>query len=145
MEEQLENMEQGLAESVSVIEQAVDRLIESLASFMEKETDIGAQINEAATAHSAQATVFGQCPLCKKGSLYGQVADYKKTLCRMFELCWAGCKAIAPLPQKGSIRTTDKMCSACSWPVVKVVFARGIKHWRICINTHCPSKKQGTL
>ena len=50
MEEQLENMEQGSAESVSVIEQAVDRLIESLASFMEKETDIGAQINEAATA-----------------------------------------------------------------------------------------------
>ncbi len=46
MEEQLENMEQGSAESVSVIEQAVDRLIESLASFMEKETDIGAQINE---------------------------------------------------------------------------------------------------
>jgi DNA topoisomerase I len=145
MEEQLENMEQGSAESVSVIEQAVDRLIESLASFMEKETDIGAQINEAATAHSAQATVFGQCPLCKKGQLR---MVRSRTTRKRFVGCSnyaGGCKAIAPLPQKGSIRTTDKMCSTCSWPVVKVVFARGIKHWRICINTHCPSKKQGTL
>jgi DNA topoisomerase I len=145
MEEQLENMEQGSAESVSVIEQAVDRLIESLASFMEKETDIGAQINEAATAYSAQATVFGQCPLCKKGQLR---MVRSRTTKKRFVGCSnyaGGCKAIAPLPQKGSIRTTDKMCSTCSWPVVKVVFARGIKQWRICINTHCPSKKQGTL
>ena len=41
MEEELANVEQGSADSVSVIEQAVDKLLESLFSFIEKETDIG--------------------------------------------------------------------------------------------------------
>ena len=145
MEEQLENMEQGSEESVSVIEQAVDRLIESLASFTEKETDIGTRINEAARAYHPQATVFGQCPLCKKGQLRMVRSSTTK---KRFVGCSnyaVGCKASAPLPQKGSIRTTDKMCSACSWPVVKVVFTRGIKQWRICINSQCPSKKLDIL
>src|SRR3712207_7711211 len=47
MEEELANVEQGSADSVSVIEQAADRLLESLFSFLEKEADIGAQINSA--------------------------------------------------------------------------------------------------
>ena len=42
MEEQLELVEQGSAAGVSVIELAVDRLVESLAAFMEKEADIEA-------------------------------------------------------------------------------------------------------
>jgi DNA topoisomerase-1 len=145
MEEQLENMEQGSEESVSVIEQAVDRLIESLASFTEKETDIGARINDVAWAYHPRATVFGQCPLCKKGQLRMVRSSTTK---KRFVGCSnyaGGCKASAPLPQKGSIRTSDKMCSTCSWPVIKVVFARGMKQWKICINSHCPSKKRDVL
>jgi len=145
MEEQLENMEQGSEESVSIIEQAVDRLIESLASFTEKETDIGARINDAAWVYHPRVTVFGQCPLCKKGQLRMVRSNTTK---KRFVGCSnyaGGCKASAPLPQKGSIRTSDKMCSTCSWPVIKVVFARGMKQWRICINSHCPSKKRDVL
>lgn len=145
MEEQLENMEQGSVDSVSVIEQAVDRLIEWLASFMEKEADIGARINDAASAYSAQAAALGQCPLCKKGQLR---MVRSRTTKKRFVGCSnyaCGCKATAPLPQKGSIRTTDKMCLTCSWPVVRVVFARGRKQWRTCINMHCLSKKRGRI
>jgi DNA topoisomerase I len=145
MEEQLENMEQGSVDSVSVIEQAVDRLIESLASFMEKEADIGAQINDAASAYSVQATTLGQCPLCKEGQL--RIVQSRTTKKR-FVGCSnyaGGCKATAPLPQRGSIRTTGKMCPTCSWPVVRVVFARGRKQWRICINMQCLSKKRSII
>jgi DNA topoisomerase-1 len=144
MEEQLANVEQGSADSISVIEQAVDRLLESLASFIEKEADIGARINDAVSADSAQAAVLGKCPQCKKGQL---CMVRSRTTKKRFVGCSnyvGGCKATAPLPQKGSIRTTGKSCLECSWPLVGVVFARGTKQWRICTNIHCPSKRTST-
>jgi DNA topoisomerase-1 len=144
MEEQLANVEQGSADSISVIEQAVDKLLESLASFMEKEADIGARINDAVSADSAQAAVLGKCPLCKKGQL---CMVRSRTTKKRFVGCSnyaGGCKATAPLPQKGSIRTTGKSCLDCSWPLVGVVFARGTKQWRLCTNIRCPSKGRST-
>ena len=142
MEEELANVEQGSADSVSVIEQAADRLLESLFSFLEKEADIGAQINSAVSAEVAQAAMLGLCPRCKKGQL---CIIRSRTTQKRFVGCSnyrGGCKATAPLPQKGAIRTTGKACLECSWPLVGVFFARGTKQWRICINIHCPSKKQ---
>jgi DNA topoisomerase-1 len=144
MEEQLANVEEGSADSISVIEQAADKLLESLASFIEKEDDIGAQINGAISADTAQTAALGQCPLCKKGQL---CIVRSRTTQKRFVGCSnyaGGCKATAPLPQKGSIRTTGKACLECSWPLVGVVFARGAKQWRICTNIHCLSKKRGT-
>jgi DNA topoisomerase-1 len=143
MEEQLANVEQGSADSMSVIEQAVDRLLESLTSFIEKEADIGARINSAVSADIAQAAVLGQCPMCKKGQL---CIVRSRTTQKRFIGCsnyTGGCKATAPLPQKGSIRIMGKACLECRWPLIGVVFARGTKQWRICINIHCTSKKRG--
>jgi DNA topoisomerase-1 len=142
MEEELAKVEQGSADSISVIEKAVDRLLESLRSFLEKEVDIGAQINSAVSADVAQAARLGPCPLCKKGQL---CIIRSRTTQKRFVGCSnyrGGCKATAPLPQKGSIRPTSKACLKCSWPLVGVVFAKGTKQWRICINAHCPSRKQ---
>jgi DNA topoisomerase-1 len=142
MEEELANVEQGSADSISVIEQAAERLLESLSSFLEKEADIGAQINSAVSVGVAQAIMLGRCPLCKKGQL---CIIRSRTTQKRFAGCSnyrGGCKATAPLPQKGSIRTTGKACPQCSWPLVGVVFARGTKQWRICVNIHCASKKQ---
>lgn len=144
MEEQLANVEEGSADSISVIEQAADKLLESLASFIEKEADIGAQINGAVSADTAQTAALGQCPMCKKGQL---CIVRSRTTQKRFVGCSnyaGGCKATAPLPQKGSIRTTGKACLECTWPLVGVVFARGAKQWRICTNIHCLSKKRGT-
>jgi DNA topoisomerase-1 len=142
MEEKLELVEQGSADSVLVIEQAVDKLIESLAAFMDKEADIGAHIGDAASADSAKAATIGPCPVCKKGQLR-VIKSYKTK--KRFVGCSnysGGCKATAPLPQKGSIRTTGKACPECGWSVIGVVFARRAKQWRICVNMQCPSKKK---
>ncbi|HXV46167.1 MAG TPA: DNA topoisomerase I [Nitrososphaera sp.] len=142
MEEQLELVEQGSADGVSVIEKAVDKLIESLAAFMEKEPDIGAKIGDAAAADSAQAATVGPCPVCKKGQLR-MIKSYKTK--KRFVGCSnysGGCKATAPLPQKGLIRTTGKACPECGWPVVGIIFARRAKPWKICINMQCPARKK---
>jgi DNA topoisomerase-1 len=145
MEEQLELVEQGSANGVSVIEQAVDKLVESLAAFMEKEVDIGALIGDAASADSVQATAIGPCPVCKNGQLR-IIRSYKTK--KRFVGCSnysAGCKATAPLPQKGLIRTGGRVCPECGWPVVGVIFARRAKQWKICVNMQCPAKKKRAL
>jgi DNA topoisomerase-1 len=142
MEEQLELVEQGSADGISVIEQAVDKLVESLAAFMEKEVDIGARIDTAASADSAQAATIGPCPVCKKGQLR-VIKSYRTK--KRFVGCLnysGGCKAIAPLPQKGGIRITGKACPECGWPIVGIIFARRAKQWKICVNMQCPTKKK---
>jgi len=142
MEEQLEKVEQGSAESISVIEQAVDKLVESLAAFMEKEADIGERIADAASVDSAQAATIGPCPVCKKGQLR-MIRSYKTK--KRFVGCSnysAGCKATAPLPQKGLIKTARKSCPECGWPIIGVVFARRAKLWKICLNMQCPARKK---
>jgi DNA topoisomerase-1 len=142
IEKQLEKVEQRSADGVSVIEQAVDKLVESLAAFMDKESDIGKKIGDAASADSVHAATIGPCPICKKGQLR-MIRSYKTKKrfvgCSNYSL---GCRASAPLPQKGLIRTAGKACSECGWPIIGVVFARRAKQWRICINMHCPSKKK---
>jgi DNA topoisomerase-1 len=143
MEEQLERVEQGSADSAVIIEQAVDRLVESLSLFMEKESDIGAQIGDAATADSAQAATLGQCPICKKGQLrIIRSHTSKKRFVGCSNYAAGGCRASAPLPQKGAIRIANTACSGCGWPVVGVMFARRAKQWKICINMQCPLKKK---
>jgi len=142
MEEELANVEQGSADSISVIEQAADRLLDSLFSFLEKEEDIGARINDAVLGGSTQTPTLGLCPMCKKGQLS---IVRSRTTQKRFIGCSnyrEGCKATAPLPQKGSIRIIGKPCPECNWPLVGVVFARGAKQWRICTNNHCPSKER---
>ena len=142
MEVQLEKVEQGSADGVSVIEHAVDKLVESFASFLEKEVYIGARIGDAASADSTQAAIIGPCPVCKKGQLR-MIRSYKTK--KRFVGCSnysAGCKATAPLPQKGLVRVADKACPACDWPIVGIIFARRAKQWKICLNMHCPDKKK---
>jgi DNA topoisomerase-1 len=142
MEERLQLVEHGSANAVSIIEQAVDKLVESLARFMEKEAEIGARIGDAAAADSTQTAMIGPCPVCKKGQLR-IIKSYKTK--KRFVGCSnysGGCNATAPLPQKGGMRTTGKACAECGWPIIGVVFARRAKQWRICVNMQCPTKKK---
>jgi DNA topoisomerase-1 len=142
MEEQLERVEQGSGDSALIIEQAVDRLVESLSEFMEKESDIGVRIGDAVAADIAQAATLGQCPVCKKGQLRMiRSRTSKKRFVGCSNFAVIGCRASAPLPQKGAIRKAEKACPECGWPVVGVMFARRAKRWKICINTQCPLKK----
>jgi len=145
MEEQLEEIESGKASSTLVIENAIDKLKGVMITFKEKEIEIGRQITDAVlisqNKQKLQQTVLGTCPVCSKGVL--KIIRSKVTKKR-FEGCsnyFSGtCKATAPLPQKGSIKATGKMCALCRWPVLRSIYAA--KHsWEFCINKQCPSKK----
>lgn len=134
MEEQLEKVERGAQEPVAVVEYAVDRLVESLEAFRMGEKKIGLEIGVA----SKPDNIIGACPVCKTGSL--RMIRSRKTRKRFIGCSnyAQGCRASAPLPQKGAVRPA-KTCK-CGWPIVKVVFARRAKPWQICINMKCPYK-----
>ena len=137
MEEQLERMEQGGQDSAEVIEFAVDKLIESLEAFRSGQAEIGRQIGGA--AKQSGASEIGVCPVCKTGKL--RMIRSKATKKR-FVGCSnyaAGCRAVAPLPQKGVGKSYGKVCK-CGWPILWVAFGRG-KKWNMCVNMQCPFKK----
>jgi DNA topoisomerase-1 len=142
MEEQLEQVEQGSTTGISVIESAADWLVESLATLVGKELDLGIKINEAAMVSDVKAATIGQCPVCKNGVLRViRSRSTKKRFVGCSNYAAGGCRATAPLPQKGIIKISGKSCPECSWPIMAVIFGRRAKQWRICINMQCPLKK----
>jgi DNA topoisomerase-1 len=148
MEEQLECVESGKAKSSFVIDYAKDRLRESIVRFKENEIEIGRGLTEAVIVvsqnqHQQQElqTVLGTCPVCNKGVLkIIRSRATKKRFVGCSNYSSGICKATAPLPQKGSIKTTHRTCALCQWPVLRIIYPTK-RHWEFCINLQCPSKR----
>ncbi len=144
MEGQLEEIELGKSKSTVVIESAVDQLKGAMLTFKEKEVEIGKQITDAIlSSQNQQQTSFGTCPKCNKGILKMiRSATTKKRFIGCSNYSTGKCKATAPLPQKGSIKASGKLCTQCSWPIAKAFYVRQTKRqWEFCVNIQCPSKK----
>lgn len=139
MERQLDDVELGKLDDKSVIDGATKVLTLSLEKFRQKESEVGAAMNDVIARTILAQKQVGKCPVCKDGVL--KIIRAKKSGkrfvgCSNYE---DGCKASMPLPQTGIIRTTKKVCSVCKWPVI-VVKLRGRHVWQMCINIHCETK-----
>ena len=54
-----------------------------------------------------------------------------------------GCGQTFPLPQRGTIVPTGKVCAECGWPEIKVIGGGGRgRPWVLCIDIDCPSKEK---
>lgn len=54
-----------------------------------------------------------------------------------------GCGQTFPLPQRGTIVPTGKVCGECGWPEIKVVGGGGRgRPWVLCVDIDCPSKEK---
>jgi DNA topoisomerase-1 len=139
VEEELEAMERGTTDDKGLIRDALRSISSQLVGLNKNEEDVGRTIDQAAAA-SAPKFEIGACPVCKTGRL--RVVRSKKSGKR-FVGCTnygSGCRASAPLPQRGKLRAA-KPCPHCSWPVVYVISGRS--PWRTCVNPKCPSKVGG--
>jgi len=121
-----------------VVRATLRSLCEHLVELNENEVEIGGQIGSHRKATVASELVLGACPVCKTGTL--RLIKSRKTRKR-FVGCTnypSGCRASAPLPQRGSLKAVAKPCSQCGWPMVGVWNWRF--QWKVCINRGCPSK-----
>jgi len=87
-------------------------------------------------AHKEQNTV-GKCPKCGKPLMIRTSKKKKRFVgCSGFP----DCKNTYSLPQKGGIILTEKVCSECGTPIVKIK-SKGKKSWELCLNSQCTAKK----
>ncbi len=140
MEEELEKIESGSADEKVLVRRTVRAITERLAELEKSRDSVGLEISSARREAASNAQVLGPCPVCKTGKL---LIVRSKTTRKRFVGCsnyGSGCRASAPLPQRGSIRAAARPCRHCSWPVVYV--SGGRRPWRLCVNMSCPGKKK---
>lgn len=77
------------------------------------------------------------CPECKIGKL---LVIHSRQTKKRFIGCsnyHNGCRASAPLIQRGMIYATKKSCDKCSWPLVLFRYSRKQKWTKQCCNMRC--------
>ena len=142
VEEKLEAVETGSGDGKDLVRETVRSISEQMVALRENQEAIGREIGESlAAAAPPVPAALGPCPVCGTGAL--RMIRSRKTGKR-FAGCTnypSGCRASAPLPQRGTLRALRSPCPRCSWPVVYVL-GRG-RPWKLCINPACPSKVKG--
>jgi DNA topoisomerase-1 len=142
IEERLEDVEREASGDAELVRETVRSIAKQLVGLSANEELVGREIDSALATTVSRSHFLGPCPACKAGQL--RIIKSRKTGKR-FVGCSnysSGCRASAPLPQKGTIRTTPNACPHCSWPVVCVMY--GKTPWRLCVNLACSAKLEGT-
>ena len=137
METRLGKVEAGTEDARRLLREAIRAASEQIANLELDQEVVGLGLNAASAEPTTKALILGSCPVCKTGRLH--VVKSRKSGKR-FVGCTnhsAGCRASAPLPQRGALRT-GAACGHCSWPTVYVKTGRF--SWKLCVNPDCPSK-----
>ena len=138
IERQLERVEGSGDLGGDVFEETLTTLLTQIGEVRLHEGEIANRMRGSVSESVFAQTILGVCPVCKEGRLrvvrssksgkrFVGCTDYSK-----------GCRASAPLPQRGAIKTTSKPCVSCGWPVVYVRMGR--RPWKLCVNDRCPRK-----
>ena len=115
-------LEETVRESRELLKKAVTEL-------EKRKEQINSTINE---AHREQ-NYIGKCPKCGK-DLVIKISRNRKR----FVACsgFPECKNTYPLPQKGLIIKTDKICKTCQTPVLRIK-SKGKRPWEMCLDPNC--------
>lgn len=138
IEAQLERVEASGESGRELFEKTLSSLTTQLGEVRLHEAEIAGRMRGSVSESTFGRTVLGGCPVCREGKLW--VVRSRKSGKR-FVGCTnyaRGCRASAPLPQRGTIKAASKACSSCGWPVAYVRLGR--RPWRLCVNDRCPRK-----
>ena len=86
---------------------------------------------------------LGACPVCAAAGREGHlIAQKSPRSLKRFVRCtnYDQCGVSAPLPGRGALSATDKVCGHCGYPLAVVATRRG--PWELCTNVDCPGKKE---
>ncbi len=138
MTAQLEEDMNLISEGKKTLEETVQESREMLTKVMkelEKDKDkIKKNIKE---AYRKQYTV-GTCQQCGNDLLIRTSRNGKRFVgCNGFPKC----RNTYPLPQRGAITPTGKICEACNTPILNVKTAKK-KVWELCLDPNCEKSKE---
>jgi DNA topoisomerase-1 len=140
LEEKMTLVQLGTESRNNILSEAIEILKPVTASLKENEKAIGEQLSFAVKKAKMDEKTIGSCPTCHSGKL---VIIHSKKTKKRFAGCTnyfkGTCKTAFPLPQKGFVKPTDKVCRGCNWPTVQV-WLKGKHPWTLCFNSQCSTK-----
>jgi DNA topoisomerase-1 len=125
-----------------IIEKAKITITKISEDFEKSKNKIGQELVDANIEYREQQkreNALIKCPKCGKGDL---AINYSKKTRRFFVSCnaYPECKTIYSLPPNGQIKKADKICEACTWPMLTRL-SKTKKPWTFCFNPQCPTNK----
>lgn len=142
LEEKMERIQNNNEKRENILLEAVDRLKPVLTKVKERERTIGETLSDAIKRARIQERRIGDCPNCHTGKL---MILYSRRTKKRFIGCTNYfknfCKTSFPLPQRGTVKPTDRICKGCNWPLL-FVHVRGKRPWNLCFNPNCPKKEE---
>jgi len=136
-EKEIVAIQSGGKKSAEVIEEGKQSLSKLCEEFRGKEKAIGSKLLAALDQTRREASVLGDCNLCKQGKLIVRKSKYG-----VFVGCSAypACRNTFPLPRESVAKPTGKVCEKCGTPIVRI-FRKGRKSFSMCLLTTCETKK----
>jgi len=133
LQKEMDAVAAGKKTKKEVVEDSTKFLEDLLGDLLKHKNDIGSDLRKALQEDS----IVGTCDKCGKG----QLRKLKSRNNKWFLACnkYPDCENTYPLPQKGKVYATDKMCETCNKPVIKVIGPRF--RYQMCIDHNCESKK----
>jgi len=142
LEEKMERIQGGSEKRENILLEIVERLKPVLTELKRQEPAVGEALSNAIKKARFQERIIGPCPNCHTGRLMilfsrrtkkrfiGCTNYFKKT-----------CQTSFPLPQRGIVKPTGRLCKGCGWPLL-FVHLRGRRPWNLCFNPACPKKEE---
>ena len=129
----MKKIREGKKKENTVINSSKKVLTKILKKFKENEKKIGKALVKSTEGEG----VFGTCPKCKKGTLRARRGRFGPFVaCDKYE---EGCKMTASLPKGALVKSTEKKCEKCKFPIIQII-KRGRRPQETCLNKECPSK-----
>ncbi|EHK02324.1 DNA topoisomerase I [Candidatus Haloredivivus sp. G17] len=140
-EEKMENIREGENTRPEVLNKAENNLGEVLRDFKEKQKEIGAELVETIDAERNRKRKLGPCDKCEDEGREDGILQIIKTNGSRFVGCtnYPDCENTYPLPNNGTINSSDKECETCGKPMI-FVERKNNKDYSMCIDPDCASK-----
>lgn len=133
LEKKMDLIAEGKKKKKEVVEESRKILLEVLKDLLEHKGEVAKMLAQGLY----EDTLMMKCPKCGKALriLHGKTG-------KRFLGCtgYPDCRNSYPLPQKGKIIATEKLCIECNAPIVKVSGRRGF--WEMCVNMDCKTKDE---
>jgi ssDNA-binding Zn-finger/Zn-ribbon topoisomerase 1 len=135
LESSIKKVEEGELDMTNLLKYLEESLMNPLNEIKINELAIGNEIKNGLATSEVERS-FGKCPKCCIGEMLlikSNKTNKRFLVCSQFRV--TGCKTISIVPQFGSIKKGNGICT-CGWPILRVMFKRkGV--WKICANRSC--------
>ncbi len=141
LERDMEKIAEKKKKKDAVVSESKKLLEKALHELEGNREAIGADLREGLREDRLKSRILGPCKSCN-GQLVIRVS---RSSGKRFAACnsYPDCNETYPLPQKGKIIPTGKICPKCGTPIIRVEFNRGKgrRYFEMCLDPNCPTKK----